>query len=71
VRERTPRAGIGAGVRDDDPWGPDEWVRLFVCPRCRGDLVAVEDALRCPACRLRYPVRDGVPYLAEDLAERE
>ena len=51
------------------PAGVDPVVRdLLVCPRCRGDLVDVDGALQCDACRLRYPVVDGIPWLVEDRA---
>jgi uncharacterized protein YbaR (Trm112 family) len=35
----------------------------FVCPRCKGVLVIDADAVRCDACRLIYPVVDGIPVL--------
>ena len=72
---RAPPTG---GARTVDP-GPSlaqvrQWV---VCPACRGEL---EDAPRddpeapaawiCPACRLAYPIVDGVPWLTPDLARR-
>jgi uncharacterized protein YbaR (Trm112 family) len=48
------------------------WVRaMLVCPQCRGDLEDLPDALRCRACRLRYPVVDGAPWLVPELATRE
>lgn len=44
---------------------------LLVCPRCRGDLVdagtATAPKLVCNACRVAYPVEQGIPVL---LAER-
>ncbi len=35
----------------------------YVCPRCTGELESGDAALYCAACKLTYPVRDGVPYL--------
>ena len=32
-----------------------------VCPRCRGDLVTRDDAYRCGACDVSYPVVLGIP----------
>ena len=43
---------------------------ILVCPRCKGELTWHEDvpALDCPACRLRYPVRDDIPIMLVDEA---
>ena len=41
---------------------------IFVCPRCKGGLAAAADVLRCAACRLAYPVVDGIPVLLIDEA---
>lgn len=41
-------------------------LELLVCPACKGALAyrpADPEALDCPSCRLRYPVRDGIPAL--------
>jgi uncharacterized protein len=47
-----------------------ELLDLLCCPVCRGELVVEPEALRCDACRLRYTVRDGIPDLVADDAER-
>ena len=43
---------------------------ILVCPRCKGELEnrETESSLVCPACRLRYPVRDGIPIMLIDEA---
>lgn len=47
-----------------------ELLDILVCPQCKGDLkpTADEAGLDCPACRLRYPVRDGIPVMLADEA---
>lgn len=49
-----------------------ELVSILVCPQCKGtlDLDHAETGFTCPACRLRYPVRDGIPVMLVDEAER-
>lgn len=49
-----------------------ELLEILVCTHCKGDLVyiAAPEALDCPACRLRYPVRDGIPVMLVDEAEK-
>ena len=43
---------------------------ILVCPRCHGELEyrEAESSLICPACRLRYPVRDDIPIMLVDEA---
>jgi uncharacterized protein len=45
---------------------------LLACPRCHGPLTDRRDgrALDCTACSLRFPVRDGIPVMLLDQAER-
>ena len=47
---------------------------LLVCPICKGPLEAGHGddgrllELRCPADRLAFPVRDGIPVMLEEEA---
>ena len=49
---------------------PPQLLAILVCPRCHGELEyrEAEASLVCPACRLRYPVRDGIPIMLVDEA---
>jgi uncharacterized protein YbaR (Trm112 family) len=49
---------------------PQELLDILVCPKCKGDLEyrPTEAVLVCGACRLRYPVRDGIPIMLIDEA---
>ena len=51
---------------------PAELLEILVCPRCKGELRAEPEASRlvCTACRVAYPVRDGIPIMLVDEAER-
>jgi uncharacterized protein YbaR (Trm112 family) len=48
-----------------------ELLTILVCPRCKGELryEASPPSLVCEGCRVRYPVRDGIPILLIDEAE--
>lgn len=51
---------------------PDQLMAILVCPRCKGDLehrTGQEESLVCHACRLVYPVRDGIPIMLIDEAK--
>ena len=43
---------------------------ILVCPKCIGTLEyrESEPSLVCHQCRLRYPVRDGIPIMLLDEA---
>ncbi len=49
---------------------PRQLLEILVCPKCRGELDyrEQESSLVCRACKLRYPVRDGIPIMLIDEA---
>lgn len=54
-----------------------ELLRLLACPRCLGDLEALDcdgatAGFACAACQVVYPVRDDIPVmLVEEAIPRE
>ena len=50
---------------------PAELLEILVCPKCRGELEyrAEPESLVCHACRLIYPVEDGIPIMLIDEAK--
>lgn len=48
----------------------EELLEILACPICKGPLRTDESSLVCETCRLRYPVRDGIPVLLAEEAER-
>jgi uncharacterized protein len=48
-----------------------ELLEILVCPKCKGDLEHRLDpeVLVCHACRLVYPVEDGIPIMLIDEAK--
>jgi uncharacterized protein YbaR (Trm112 family) len=47
-------------------------LEILVCPQCKGDLEYDLQAARliCKACKLAYPVKDDIPVMLVDEAER-
>jgi uncharacterized protein YbaR (Trm112 family) len=46
-------------------------LELLVCPACRSAIEEIAGpALRCRACALVYPVRDGIPIMLVEEAQR-
>ena len=49
-----------------------ELLEILVCPQCKGDLIETGDraGLDCPTCKLRYPVREGIPVMLVEEAAK-
>ena len=50
----------------------DDLLSRLVCPRCKGEISPMDGDryLACGACRLKYPVIDGIPLMLMDEAEQ-
>ena len=48
-----------------------ELLDILACPKCKGEihLTKAEDGLVCPACRLVYEIKDGIPIMLIDEAK--
>jgi len=46
---------------------------ILVCPVCKTPVELLQDqnGLRCPTCRIIYPVRDDIPVMLVDEARKE
>jgi uncharacterized protein YbaR (Trm112 family) len=51
-----------------------ELLEILACPKCKSPVRLDESAQRIicvsPSCGLRYPVRDGIPVMLIDEAEK-
>ena len=49
-----------------------ELLEILVCPNDRGDIdyLEAEQVIVCRTCGYRYPVRDGIPVMLVDEAEK-
>lgn len=47
-----------------------ELLEILACPACKGDVDLEEDKIVCAQCGLKYPVRDGIPIMLVDEAEK-
>jgi uncharacterized protein YbaR (Trm112 family) len=43
---------------------------ILACPKCKGDLEYTGEKLVCRACALAYPIRDDIPIMLIDEAEK-
>jgi len=49
-----------------------ELLEILVCPNDRGEIeyLQAEEIIVCSTCGYRYPVRDGIPVMLIDEAEK-
>ncbi len=49
-----------------------ELLEILACPKCKTEVKLEGDWIICtnPQCGLRYPIRDGIPVMLIDEAER-
>lgn len=49
-----------------------ELLEILACPKCKGEIeyLKEEDKLLCPSCKLKYLIRDDIPIMLIDEAER-
>ena len=49
-----------------------ELLDILACPKCKGDLLLTpqEDGLVCEFCRLKYEIKDNIPILLIEEAQK-
>lgn len=49
-----------------------ELLAILACPKCKGELIyrPARPSLDCQICALRYQVREGIPVMLVDEAEK-
>ena len=50
----------------------NELLDILACPKCKGDirLNESEDGLICDSCKLLYQIKDGIPVMLIDEAQK-
>ena len=50
----------------------EELLKILACPACKTEVKLVGDRIICqnPQCGLRYPIREGIPVMLIDEAEK-
>ena len=49
-----------------------ELLDILACPKCKGDINLTDDGcgLVCDKCKLKYPIKDNIPVMLIDEAEK-
>ena len=48
-----------------------ELLEILACPACRGDVEEKDNKIVCLQCGLKYPIKDGIPIMLVDEAEKK
>ena len=48
----------------------EELLEILACPACKGDITQVNDRIVCAQCGRKYPIKDGIPIMLVDKAEK-
>ncbi|MEK6543573.1 MAG: Trm112 family protein [Elusimicrobiota bacterium] len=53
----------------------EELLSILACPKCKGPVVLVKapgggESLDCVVCKLRYPIKDDIPVMLIDEAQK-
>ncbi len=49
-----------------------ELLAILACPACKADVILKDEKIVCtnPECGLKYPIKDGIPVMLIDEAEK-
>lgn len=47
-----------------------ELLKILACPACKADVELKENKIVCTKCGRKYPIREGIPIMLIDEAER-
>ncbi len=47
-----------------------ELLSVLACPACKGDIELKDNKIVCIKCGLKYPIRDGIPVMLIEAAEK-
>lgn len=48
-----------------------ELLDILACPACKSDIQLRDEKIVCTQCGRKYPIKDGIPIMLVDEAEKE
>lgn len=45
-------------------------LEILACPDCKGEVELKENKIICTKCGLKFPIRDGIPIMLMEEAEK-
>jgi hypothetical protein len=49
----------------------EELLKILACPLCKTDVILKDDRIVCTKCKRRYPIREGIPVMLIEEAEKD
>ncbi|MDD5072973.1 MAG: Trm112 family protein [Candidatus Omnitrophica bacterium] len=51
----------------------EKLIKILACPKCKSGVEFMNDKIICknPECGLKYPVKDGIPVMLIEEAEKQ
>jgi uncharacterized protein YbaR (Trm112 family) len=49
----------------------EELLKILACPACKSGVEYKDNKIVCRGCGRKYPVKDGIPIMLIDEAEKE
>ena len=46
-------------------------LEILACPACKGDVEQRDEKIVCIQCNRKYPIKDGVPIMLVDEADKD
>jgi len=48
----------------------EELLKILACPACKSDIKLENNKIVCTKCGRKYPIKDGIPIMLIDEAEK-
>ncbi len=48
----------------------EDLLKILVCPACKAEVKLENDKIICTECGLKYPIKDGIPVMLVEEAEK-
>ena len=48
----------------------EQLLAILACPACQGDVILKDEKIVCTGCGRKYPIKDGIPVMLVDEAEK-
>jgi len=65
-----PSDSISCGLIEEGKMIDKDLLKILACPACKGEVELKDNKIICKKCGLKYPVREGIPIMLVEEAEK-